>query len=138
MRRLYSVSNEERSRIGDRLAKEMADYPELGFAYLHGSFLEADRFHDIDVGVYLRAHGPTQGTALAPALAQRLSAAIRFPVEVRILNGAPVSFLYHVLKGKVIVSWDDDLLATVIEDTVRRYLDMAPLLRQSTREAFAA
>jgi hypothetical protein len=48
-----------------------------------------------------------------------------------------VSFLYHVLKGYPLHIQDEDLLTNLMEQVVRQYLDMAPLLRQSTREAFA-
>ena len=50
---------------------------------------------------------------------------------------APVSFHFHVLRGECILSRNDCLLGDVIEDTVRRYLNIAPLLRRSTKEAFA-
>src|SRR5712691_5437124 len=58
-------------------------------------------------------------------------------VDVRILNAAPVPFLYHVLKGQILVSREEERLASVMEDTIRRYLDIAPLLRHYTQEAFA-
>ncbi len=77
-------------------------------------------------------------TAYGLALAQRLSEAIHLPVDIRVLNHAPVSFLFHVLQGHVLFCRDDDLLADVMERTVARYLDIAPLLRQATREAFGA
>jgi uncharacterized protein len=70
-------------------------------------------------------------------LTQRLAGFVPFPIDVRILNDAPVSFLYHVLIGRPIHIQDEDVLTNLMEQTVRQYLDMAPLLRQSTREAFA-
>ena len=59
-------------------------------------------------------------------------------MDVRIVNEVPISFLYHVLRGMLLFSRDDVRLAEVIEDTTRRYLDIAPLLRHSTKEAFAS
>ena len=54
------------------------------------------------------------------------------------LNHAPIPFVFHALRGRLLFSRDDERLATIIEDTVRRYLDMEPLMRNATREAFAS
>jgi predicted nucleotidyltransferase len=137
MKRLYSASHDERMRIVDRLATTLAHEPNIVFAYLYGSFQSADSFHDIDVGIYLARCTPGHDTMYGLDLTQRLADSISFPIDVRILNDAPVSFLYHVLKGYPLHIQDEDLLTNLMEQVVRQYLDMAPLLRQSTREAFA-
>lgn len=138
MRRRRVVDPNERSRILERLAAELAGEPDVAFAYLYGSFAESEPFHDVDIGVY-RGATPTESMTLrALALAQHLSAHVRLPVDVRILNAAPLSFLYHVLRGQLILSRDDDLLGEIMEATICRYLDIAPRLRRATKEAFAA
>lgn len=135
-KRVYTMSTGERERIRDLVGAELAGEPAVAFAYLYGSFLESEKFHDVDIGVYLCAVEPNQ--VAGPALSQRLSARVRLPVDVRILNGAPVSYLYHVLRGQLVLSNDDNLLAGVMEQAVSCYLDIAPLLRHSAKEAFAA
>ena len=135
MRRRYRLNEEERARLREQLTRELATHADVAFAYLYGSFGESDVFHDVDVGVYFSPPPPTG--ARASALAQSLSDRAKLPVDVRPLNGAPVSFVYHVLRGQLLLSRDDALLAEVMEQTVRQYLDIAPLLRQSTKEAFA-
>jgi predicted nucleotidyltransferase len=137
MKRLYDLGTKERSRITDQLASDLEKDPAVAFAYLYGSFIEGRAFHDVDVGVYLSGPDPDQDMPFSVVLAQRLSERLKLPVDVRILNEAPVSFLHHVLRGKLLASHDDDLLGDVMEDTIRRYLDMAPLLRRSAKEAFA-
>ncbi len=99
--------------------------------------MEAEGFHDIDVGIYLNDVNERAAESTESDLAQRLTARLKIPVDIRVLNAAPVPFLYHVLRGKLILSRNDDLLARVMENTVRRYLDIAPLLRHSAKEAFA-
>jgi predicted nucleotidyltransferase len=37
----------------NRLATAFAREPNIAFAYLYGSFVEADAFHDVDIGVYV-------------------------------------------------------------------------------------
>jgi predicted nucleotidyltransferase len=132
------MNREERHRIEQCLAAELTGDRSVTFAYLYGSFVESQPFHDIDVGVYLENVQGNSVTATALDLAQSLSDRARIPVDVRILNVAPVSFLYHVLRGQLVFCRDDAVLAEVMERTVSRYLDIAPLVRRGTQEAFAA
>lgn len=138
MRPLATVDEGRRERVRSELAAELEAEPKVAFAYLYGSFLEPAAFHDVDVGVYLRVFEPDRAGALGLALAERLTARVGLPVDVRILNSTPVSFLYHVLRGSLVFSRDEALLGEVIERTLQRYLDIAPLLRHSAKEAFAA
>jgi predicted nucleotidyltransferase len=126
-RRLYSNDPGERPGIMDALADELASHREIVFAYLYGSFAECAPFHDLDVGVYL--HDTRSSIVLLSTLARRLSVRLKIPVDVRILNDA--------MRGRLILSHNDDLLSTIMENTVRQYLDIAPLLRRSTKEAFS-
>jgi predicted nucleotidyltransferase len=133
----YPVGRQECTALLKRLSAKLAREREIAFAYLFGSVLERNRVHDVDVGVYLcpAAAVPAE---YALDLGQRLSSALGIQVDVRVLNSAPVSFFFHVLRGALIVSHDDGLLAQMIERTASRYLDAAPVLRHATREAFAA
>lgn len=47
-------------------------------------------------------------------------------------------YQYHALRGRLLVCNDEDFLTDLIEDVARRYLDLAPLLRRGTKDAFAA
>ena len=59
------------------------------------------------------------------------------PVEVKIINTAPVSFSFQVMRGKLLFSRDDEFLADFMTVIARKYLDMAPLRRHYIREAMA-
>jgi uncharacterized protein YutE (UPF0331/DUF86 family)/predicted nucleotidyltransferase len=126
MKRLHHKVREERQRIAQRLATELEGDGNVAFAYLYGSFLDSTPFHDIDVGVYLDNVRVVRTTARDLDLAQRLSDTARMLVDVRILNVAPVSFLYHVLRGQLLFCRDDAGLAEVMEQAISRYLDIAP------------
>ena len=132
----FDVDHRRRTDIARALAAALASEPSIVFAYLFGSFIHAGPFHDIDVGVYLR-NPPSGHTALAVKLADRLSRNVGYPVDVRELNNAPVPFVFHAVQGDLLVSVDDECLANVLERTGLRYLDIAPVLRQATRDAFA-
>lgn len=133
----YPLAADDRSRIQERLGAALADERQVAFAYLLGSVLDRVRVHDVDIGVFLRPDDETAAADYALGLGGRLSAELAIPVDVRVLNAAPVSFLFHALRGALIVSHDDELLAAMIERTASRYLDAAPVLRRATKEAFA-
>ena len=134
---VYHTNPADRTRLERDITAEIAQDKDVAFAYLYGSFVEAEGFHDIDVGIYLNDVNERAAESTESDLAQRLTARLKIPVDIRVLNAASVPFLYHVLRGKLILSRNDDLLARVMENTVRRYLDIAPLLRHSAKEAFA-
>lgn len=109
---------------------------DLEFAWLHGSFLAGDSFHDIDIGVHLNGTGEVRFRR-GLDLALRLDRATGYPVDVRVLNDAPATFLFHVFReGLLLVSRDDEKLADLMERTLWEYLDMTPLLRRATIEAY--
>ena len=138
MKQSYSLKQNTRQRIFDRLAGELAKTPEIVFAYVYGSVLDSELVHDVDVGLYLDDSQLPRRSEVLGSLSDRLSAAIELPVDVRMLNEAPVSFLFHVLRGHLLLSRDEELLTNLLEEVPRRYLDIAPLLRQATKEAFSA
>lgn len=50
--KVHQASPQEKERIAELLAAALAAEPDVVFAYLHGSFVEADAFRDIDVAVF--------------------------------------------------------------------------------------
>ncbi len=138
MRRLYRAAAAERERVARAFTATLEAEADPVFAYLHGSFLAGDGFHDIDVGIHLAAPAE-QRLYRGIDLAVQLSREARYPVDVRVLNDASLAFRFHVFRaGRLLLSRDDDRLAELMERTVREYLDIAPLLRRAAREAFGA
>lgn len=61
---------------------------------------------------------------------------IQYPVDVRILNGAPLSFRYNVIKhGRHLAVLDDDARCDFEEATVSNYFDFAPYRKMYLQEA---
>jgi predicted nucleotidyltransferase len=123
----------------ERVVRELADalhrQIDVVFAYLHGSFTTDRPFHDIDVAVFLDA--PTVGvTDRVLDLGDRLSLVSGYPVDVRAINDAPLAFQFRALQGRLLAVQDEEQLANFMERVGRRYLDIAPVLRSATRDAF--
>ncbi|MBI4588661.1 MAG: nucleotidyltransferase domain-containing protein [Candidatus Rokubacteria bacterium] len=124
----------------DHLRRQLEGRPEILCAYLHGSFLKGDPYRDIDVAVWVdpTRRGARSRAQYALDLSVALHVALRCPVDVQVLNDAPLAFRYHALNGHPLVvrdwEWLDEVRARIWDD----YFDFAPFARQYLREALGA
>ena len=132
----FDSSQEERDRLSERLGNVLRNRDEIMFAYVYGSFVEGLPFHDIDVGIYILKVDEKEAVSYNLTLSQALSKEMQIPVDVRILNFAPVLFLYHVIQGNVIFDRDEETRLRVVERTIQRYLDLKPMIHKGVKEAF--
>jgi predicted nucleotidyltransferase len=111
--------------IVEIVKQELQKHDEIVFAYLHGSFAEKDVFHDIDIAVFLKEL-PESKLGYELELETKLIQVIGRIVDVRILNNAPLSFRYHVIKkGVPLLIRDDNERVEFQEFTLSRYFDFA-------------
>ena len=132
----FHFTGEERSRLTQDLTRLLKNYEEIVFSYLFGSFVEGLPFHDIDVGIYLSKIEEEGSTLYSLDLAHLLSNKLRIPVDVRVLNFAPVPFLYHVIRGNLILDRNVDVRMPLVEKIIAKYLDMKPLVHTGIKETF--
>jgi len=122
--------------LGVCLARES----EIVFAYAHGSFVQDGPFRDLDVAVFLDpAFLPEADFRYEMQLQSRLENAVKSPcaVDARILNKASLSFQYHAIRGRLLLDRKPDVRVSFSTYVVSRYLDIEPILRHHTKEAFA-
>ena len=136
--KVYYLEQEERKRLMKYLTEVLKKRNDVVFAYVYGSFAEGLPFHDIDVGVYISEIRKEESTLYSLELAQRFSNELRIPIDVRVLNFAPVLFLYHVIQGNLISERNEEIRMHFVEQIVQRYLDLKPLVRRAVKEAFGA
>jgi hypothetical protein len=118
------------------LRERLTARPEVRFAYLHGSFLERETVGDVDVAVSVEL-GSLPGvdvTACELALEGVLEQGLGVPVDVRILEDAPVPFQYAATFGETLVVRDPEAWAVFRERTWSAYLDFAPLREEALRD----
>jgi len=137
----YQMSLDEKQKVAETLKEGLSSQREVLFAFIYGSFNDYTKnlpFHDIDVGVYVTKMDEKQSVYYSLDLSDRFSSLLKVPVDVRVLNFAPVTFCYHAIQGQLIVNKDDDLRSDFVERVIRIYLDMKPLLIRATKEAFGS
>jgi len=108
MMKIYDLGKEQKEEVQRRIADILEERREITFAYLHGSFLEGN-FQDVDVAVYLSERKSKREVLRCELKLEReLEEVIGFPMDVRILNHAPLSFKFKVIESGVLLFSKDE------------------------------
>ena len=136
MKPLYQLSGAQKRVVNDRLRAILASRSEVRFAYLHGSFIDADRFRDVDVAVSVDPERMADGdlTDYELDLEPVLEREIGMPVDVRVVEHAPASFRYAITRGEELIVHDREAWATFRERTWNEYFNFAPLREEALRD----
>jgi predicted nucleotidyltransferase len=132
-------SERDREQIVGGLRRELEARPEVVLALLHGSFSKGGAYRDIDVAVWLNPERLSQDERFRYALdlSVRLQLRLGIPIDMRVLNDAPLSFRYHALQGNALVRRDEAFLDELRARTWDDYIDFQPFARQYLREALS-
>ena len=131
-KRYRNLPTSKRAEILKVLERALEKEQGLCAVYVHGSFIKGGPFHDIDLALY---YHPTpkfnpldKELDLEVALEEGLiKAGFRIPVDVRIINKAPLSFRYNVIKeGQLLLVRDDNQRVDFEVLTLTKYFDFAP------------
>ncbi|MCX7996105.1 MAG: nucleotidyltransferase domain-containing protein, partial [candidate division WOR-3 bacterium] len=135
------ISNSEKQIIISILKNALIGEPIL-FAYIFGSFITEEKFNDVDVAVFVANQNLNKKSLLEYEieLEQKLSKNVKgYKIDVRILNNAPVSFKYQVIKtGLLILLKDEDAMVDFETLTYTMYFDFAPLRKAYLKEVLNA
>ncbi len=121
--RYVELGEGERERLVREIGRALSEVRGVVFAYLHGGFIERRFFRDVDVAVWLE--DPRDAPRIEVDLSAELSVRLGVPVDIRVLNGAPLPFRYHVFSGGVLLfSRDERLRIRLVDETSRMYFDL--------------
>jgi len=132
MMEIFMLPKTKKEKITAMLREALLKKKEILFAYLHGSFIGDGPFRDIDVAVYVNR--PPE-KFYEEMLEEELSRLVGFPVDVRILNNAPVVFRFRVIGGELLFSKDENVRCRFEEMTMAEYHDYSYYLELYRREA---
>lgn len=116
---IHQLSKKDKEKIKNSLNSIFKEKEEVIFAYLYGSFLSASWFKDVDVAVFVDKKKVNRKDVLNYEidLSLELEKNLHLPVDVKILNYAPLSFKYEVTKGEMIFTRDESLRFLFLEET---------------------
>jgi len=117
------------------IKQELQGRPEILFAYLFGSFLEEQSFHDIDVAVYVNNSSVLSDVVrYSIRLSLDLEKLLGQSVDMVVLNTAPDHLVHEVSKGRLVVGRDEDFRTDFIAASWKRYFDIQPKRLQALRD----
>lgn len=132
------ITPAQRDEIEAALVETLEERSEVAVAYLHGSLaMGADHVGDVDIAVLLEG-SPSEDGALTTELSieQALGHAVELPVDVRVLNHAPLTFRFAVLReGRVLLSRSEQARERFECGTLALYHDFSHHLDEYRREA---
>jgi len=103
---------------------------------LYGSAVEVPDPRDLDIGIFLdRATiSPADDLDYAFAMADELERESPYPVDVRIINDAPLGFRYNVSRGRPLIVNDEAAFYHFLERTWDEWFDFQPVAMQYLKE----
>ncbi len=116
--------------IEKNISKVLQKHEEISVAYLYGSIAKGTthKDSDIDIGLLLSDEFEPDAlytTRISRELEKKLS--LDREVDVRVLNGKPITFQHQVLKhGKEILTRDESERIKFETEVYDRYLDYKP------------
>ena len=128
--RYHELPVEERVKLLNLLRERLEPKDDIVFAYVHGGLVERKMFRDVDVAVWIR--NPEMSFYYTVDFSARLEVELGHPVDLHVLNEAPLPFKYRVFtRGKLLFSRDEGLRAAVVDKTIREYIDLIKLTETS-------
>ncbi len=138
MNKLFKLSKNQREEIEEKLKILLQSKKEIIFTYIHGSFLLDLPFHDIDLAIFVNENAVNELNCLdyEIQLSIELELVVKIPIDVKIINFAPLPFKYNITKGNLLFCKDNKLRLKFIETTWMEYLDFQPYYLQTFKYLF--
>ncbi len=134
----HTVTKQGKEKITKSILSHLQQHREIYTAYLFGSYITDKAFGDIDLGLLIRSE-PENLLEYEFELEIKLEELEKFPVDVRVLNNAPVSFVQNVLRhGEVILDKEPNMRSDFESYSLRKYFDFSPFRRRYLAEVINA
>ena len=131
----HTLSRSEKEKVIQIISSHFfQQYDEIFAVYIFGSFISERHFSDIDIGI-ITAMDLSKPLDFELKLENRLEKLIRYPVDVRILNLAPISFSQNVFRtGRVIIDKNPNMRADFEGRILKQYFDFSPFQQRYLQE----
>jgi uncharacterized protein len=120
------LTEEVKIDLINRIRNQLKADQRILFAFIHGSFLEADiGFSDIDVAVFIdHEHYTDDSLELCLTLSVEITSLVHNRVDVHSLNTSSAGFRYEVTKGELLFAKNEEVCFDFIEKTWLEYFDL--------------
>ncbi|MFN2303215.1 MAG: type VII toxin-antitoxin system MntA family adenylyltransferase antitoxin [Anaerolineales bacterium] len=131
----YTLKSSQKEVVVKKISATLhRECDDITVAYLFGSFVTEDTFSDIDLGVVTNIE-PNSPLNYEFNLESKLESVIKYPMDIRILNRAPLSFCQNVIRnGRIVLDRDPNSRADFEGLILKQYFDFAPFRRRYLSE----
>jgi len=135
----YTLEKSEKEKIVEAIVSYLLkQYDEFIAVYIFGSFISERSFSDIDIGIIL-AKDLSHPFDFELNLENRLEEIVKYPVDVRILDRAPISFSQNVFRtGRIIIDKEPNIRADFEGRILKQYFDFSPFQKRYLQEVINA
>ena len=134
----HTITKQDKENITKTISSYLQIHKEIVAAYLFGSYVTGQQFGDIDLGFLVR-NEPENLLEYEFEHEIKLSEQVKFTVDVRVLNKAPVSFVQNVIRhGQIIIDSKPNIRSDFESYILRKYFDFAPFRRRYLEEVINA
>jgi predicted nucleotidyltransferase len=134
----HTITKQDKEKITKTISSYLQNHKEIVAAYLFGSYVSGQPYGDIDLGILVR-NEPENPLEYEFELEIKLEELVKFAVDVRILNKAPVSFVQNVIRhGQIIIDSKPNIRSDFESYILRKYFDFAPFRRRYLAEVINA
>ncbi len=134
--RRHSVDDAQLKEWLERMAGALEGVPGLIAAVLYGSAAEGIPFRDLDIALVVdrAVHPAEKDWDLMNDVADLLSPLVPVPVDVRVVNDAPLALRYRVVFGRPLLVRDEETYEEFTARSWDLYLDFEPVSRRYLEE----
>jgi len=135
----HSLEKSEKENIVEAIASYLLrQYDKIIAVYIFGSFISGRSFSDIDIGIIL-AKDLSHSFDFELNLENRLEEIVKYPIDVRILDQAPISFSQNVFRtGRIIIDKEPNIRADFEGRILKQYFDFSPFQKRYLQEVINA
>ena len=134
----YTITKKKKEEIIITISVYLQQHSEIYAGYLFGSFVTGGSFADIDLGVLLRQESEDL-LEYETELESNLENLVKFRLDIRVLNQAPISFVQNVIRhGRVVVDMEPNLRSDFENYVLKKYFDFARFRRRYLAEVINA
>ena len=122
-----------KNEIYDKIKKTLQSKDEILFAYVFGSFVHRDDYHDVDIAVYLAEDFSKHNLQKFPygyesILISKLNILIREEVDLVVMNRADITLQQRIINKGISIFSRDVKKQLAYENYIRAlYIDGEPL-----------
>ncbi len=137
--RKKTLNRKEKDILIEKISDFLKTKKYILFAYIFGSFIIEDSFSDIDIGIFIKNKNFKSPLEVELKLEREIENIAHVPVDVRIINHAPLSFIYSILKNRIVIVDNNKSLRADFEGLVyKKYFDFRYLRDEYLREIINA